>query len=84
MQQPIDYAPTQFEKATLTPIHGEPNYASLKRLKKELKANAQSVVSDLGGGGLGHLGLVLTDAEYANVSDVPYVAPPHPGRLKLQ
>ena len=71
-----------FEKPVLTKIRGEPTYESLKLLKKEIKRNAQSVPSDLGGGANGHLGLVIPPAEYALISDVPYIAPPHPGNLE--
>ena len=49
----------------------------MKVLKDELSANATTVTSNLGGGAHGHLGLVLTPTEYANVSVVPYVRPPH-------
>ena len=35
----------------------------------------------IGGGSHGHLGLVLTPAEYAMISAVPYVRPLHPGPL---
>ena len=78
---PVDYAKTYFLHPTLTPIHGEPEYSSLKILKKELKANASRVTSDLGGGGHGHLGLVLTPQEYSMISAVPYARPGHPGQL---
>ena len=70
---------TLFEYATLSKIHGEPDYDQLKILKDKLKANATKIPSDLGGGNFGHLGLVLSPAEYANVSAVPYVRPVHPG-----
>jgi hypothetical protein len=69
----VDYANAYFEYATLTPIRGEPDFEALLRMKKQLKANAQSVSSDLGNGTTGHLGQVLTAAEYALVSNVPYV-----------
>jgi len=46
-----------------------------------LKANAIAVVSDLGGGHFGHLGLVLSPVEYDLISDIPYVRPAHPGAL---
>ena len=36
-----------------------------------------------GGGANGHLGLVLTPTEYANVSAVNYVRPVHPGALVI-
>ena len=72
-----------FEYRALTKIHGEPDYTSLKLLKEQLKANAAKIISDLGGGQHGHLGLVLTPLEYANASAVPYVRPPHPGPLVI-
>ena len=48
-----------------------------------MKANASSVPCDLGGGAHGHLGLVLTAADYALVSATPYIRPNHPGTLTL-
>ena len=79
----IDYKTTNFEYPVLTRITGQPNYALLKTIKDELKANAGSVTSDLGGGHYGHLGLVLSPAEYLNVSAMPYVRPVHPGQLTI-
>ena len=80
----IDYTATSFDYPTLTKIHGPPTFQTLTRLKKELKANAQSVTCELlGGGANGHLGLVLTPEEYAEVSNVPYVIPPYPGAFAL-
>ena len=43
------------------------------------KKNAASVVSNLGGGNHGHLGLVLNAVLYALVSATAYVRPVHPG-----
>ena len=43
----------------VTPIVGEPTYATLKTLKDQLKANAASVPTTLGGGNHGYLGLIL-------------------------
>ena len=42
-----------------------------------------TVISDLGGGQFGHLGLVLTPGEYALVSNVPFVRPIHSGALNI-
>ena len=77
----IDYATTNFEYPVLTKVHGIPAYESMKIIKNELKANAASVPCDLGGGANGHLGIMLTQPEYANVSAVDYVRPVHPGIL---
>ena len=75
----VDYIRVNFEYPVLTKISGKPDYESLKAIKNELKANAGKVQCDLGGGNNGHLGLILTDEEYARVSNTPYVRPVHPG-----
>ena len=79
----IDYINTHFEIPVLDRIHGEPNYNTLYALKKQLKANAAQVTSDLGGGANGHLGLVLMPLEYTHVYAHPYVKPAHPGTLTI-
>ena len=76
----IDYANTQFEFPVLERIHGEPTYATLKLLKKQLKANAQSVRNSAN---YGYLGLVLSPADYANVTNTPFVRPADPGTFNL-
>lgn len=79
----IDYATTYFEFPTLTKIHGEPDYHTLRAMHDEIKSNAIAVASTLGGGTHGHLGLVLSNAEYAHISMVPYIRPAHPGALVI-
>lgn len=81
MTSNVDYRSNYFEHPTLTKIHGEPTYDTLQRLHNELKSNASSVPLTLGGGLHGHLGLVLSPARYAIVSNIPYVRPPPPGML---
>ena len=73
-----NYIDNNFEYTVLTKIHDVPTYSSLKMIKDEIKANASSVQSDLGGGRHGYLGLVLTPAEYAAVSNIPFVRPINP------
>ena len=81
----IDYASSFFKYKTPTPIQGTPSNKTLKRLKTELRANASSVESELGGGDHGYLGLVLTDQEYANIQPTPppFVAPNYPAALTI-
>ena len=79
----IDYVNTVFEFPVLTKVYERPDYESLTKIKNELRANAASVPCDLGGGAHGHLGLVLTAADYALVTAVPYIRPNHPGPLTL-
>ena len=45
--------------------------------------NAKSVYSNLGGGSHGHLGLVLADAQYALISNMPFVYLTFPGPLVI-
>ena len=79
----IDYAATFFKYKTPIPIHGTPTSTTLKRLKTELRANASSVESDLGGGDHRYLGLVLPDDKYSSISLNPFVPPHFPGALNI-
>ena len=72
-----------FQHPELTKITGEPTHTSLTTLINELKANAQSVHSNLGGGAHGHLGLVLSPVDYASVAQAPYVRPQFPGSFVI-
>ena len=79
----INYKETHFETPELKKIHGEPTYESLELLIKQLKANARSVHSNLGGGQHGHLGLVISPATYNHISAVPFMKPLFPGAQVL-
>lgn len=69
-----------FKTRHLHKIDGEPNFAALFDLKQQLKDNASSIPSSLGGGQHGHLGLVLSENEYATVApETPFIIPPFPG-----
>ena len=46
----FNYKSEFFPHETLTKIQGEPDYASLTIIKKEMQANAQAVPTTLGGG----------------------------------
>ena len=78
----IDYK-VYFEFPTLTKIHGEPTFDSIKKLHNEMKSNSQSVQSSLGGGQYGHLGLVLNVQQYGLLSNAPFIRPAHPGALVI-
>ena len=80
----VDYAASYFKYKTPTPIRGEPTNKSLKRLLSELRANASSVETDLGGGDHGYLGLVLSNVDYASIAGtMPFTAPVYPGPLAI-
>jgi hypothetical protein len=73
-----------FRHQDLTRIPGEPSFSSIKILAQELKANARSVYSNIGGANHGHLGLLLTAPEYhALLSPVPFVRPVYPDPLEI-
>ncbi len=75
----IDYQSTFLDYPSLTKITGEPSLSTLMTLRNKLKANAQSVDSNLGGGAHGHLGLVVPASVYNNIAlDTPYVKPRQP------
>ena len=78
-KESINYIDTLFEHKELTKIHGEPTYETLKIIANELKTNAATVRTHLGGGNHGHLGLVLLPARYALISPDPFERPTHPG-----
>ena len=71
---------TYFQHKVLTKVHGKPTYESLQTLQTQVKANASSVPSTLGGGLYGHLGSILSPAIYATLpNSVPWITPTHPG-----
>jgi hypothetical protein len=71
---------TYFQHKVLTRIHGIPVYESLQLLTTEIKANAASVPTTLGGGHYGHLGLVVSDQKYATLANtIPWITPVNPG-----
>ena len=83
MASTVNYRDTHFERAQLTPICGKPTYDTVHKLWNEVKANARSVYSNLGGGTHGHLGLVLMTAQYAAISTIAFTRPDHPGPLAI-
>ena len=64
----------------ITKITGEPNYESLKHLKDQLKANATSIPTTLGGGNHSYLGLILSPAAYTTITATQFIEPIYPGQ----
>ena len=78
----VNYKYSYFEQPILTEIRREPTYERLHHLKNELKANASSVPTTLGGGNRGYLGMILTPADYRRISPTdPFTRPPNLGVL---
>jgi hypothetical protein len=61
-----------FPHPNLPTVQGEPDYHTIHSIIKLLRANERSVKSHLGGGALGHLGIIVSITTYATV------APAHP------
>ena len=53
----------------------------LHKLQNEIKANAKAVYSNLEGGAYVHLGLLLINVQYAQISPTHFMYSTHPGPL---
>ena len=62
------------EELTKLEADVQPTAVMIRTIQRQLYANARSVPSSLGGGNLGHLGLVFEAADYLNLQP-----PAHPG-----
>jgi hypothetical protein len=75
-----------FPHPILPTVEGEPDYPTIHTTIKFLQANSRAIDTHLGGGTLGHLGLIISDASYAMIdpqtSEEPtlWVTPYAPGR----
>jgi hypothetical protein len=75
-----------FPHPILPTVEGEPDYQTIHATRKFLQANSRAIDTHLGGGTLGHLGLIVTDAAYSNIApptaEAPifWVTPNAPGR----
>lgn len=80
----IDYKNNVFELPVLTRIIGEPTTATLLDLRNEIRCNAQSVTTTLGGGQYGHLGLVMSNNLYTSLPNAEeYIKPVNPGPFRV-
>ena len=68
-----------FPQKTLTPIIGTPSYETIRIIHTELKSNACTVRTNLGGGNHGHLSLTLTPDEYHKQTGTTFTRPSDPG-----
>jgi hypothetical protein len=49
-------------------VQGEPDYQTIHATRRFLQANSRAIDTHLGGGTLGHLGLIISDAVYAMIA----------------
>jgi hypothetical protein len=82
----VENSMARFPHPLLPTVQGEPDYQTIHATRKFLKANSREMETHLGGGTLGHLGLVISDASYGMVDQTPdtgptlWTTPPAPGR----
>jgi hypothetical protein len=75
-----------FPHPVLPTVQGEPDYQTIHATRKFLQANSRAIDTHLGGGKLGHLGLIISDASYAMISPTTdeeptlWVTPNAPGQ----
>jgi hypothetical protein len=75
-----------FPHPVLPTVQGEPDYQTIHAARKFLQANSLAIDTHLGGGTLGHLGLIISDASYAMIAPTMdagptlWTTPQAPGR----
>jgi hypothetical protein len=75
-----------FPHLVLPTVQGKPDYQTIHATRKFLQAHSQAIDTHLGGGTLGHLGLIISDASYAMIAPTMdagptlWTTPQAPGR----
>jgi hypothetical protein len=59
----------------LPTVQGEPDYQTIHTTRKFLQANSWAIDTHLGGGTLGHLGLIISYASYAMIAPTTDACP---------
>jgi hypothetical protein len=85
-QSTVEEVMESFPHPVLPTVQGELDYQTIHATRKFLQANSRAIDTHLGGGTLGHLGLIISDASYAMISPTTdeeptlWVTPSSPGR----
>jgi hypothetical protein len=58
----------KFPHPVLPTVQGDPDYQTIHATRKFLQANSWAIDTHLGGGTLGHLGLIISDASYSTIA----------------
>jgi hypothetical protein len=75
-----------FPHPVIPTVQGKPDYQTIHAIRKSLQANSRAIDTHLGGGTLGHLGLIVSDASYAMTAPATdagptlWISPQAPGR----
>jgi hypothetical protein len=82
----IEDVMASFPHPLLPTVQGELDYQTIHATRKFLQANSWAIYTHLGGGTLGHLGLIISDASYAMIAPTTdarptlWITPQAPGR----
>jgi hypothetical protein len=71
----VDDVIASFTHPILPTVQGEPDYQTIHAIRKSLQANLRAIDTHLGGGTLGHLGLIVSDASYSMIAPDTYAGP---------
>jgi hypothetical protein len=66
---------SRFIHPVLPTVQGEPDYQTIHATRKLIQANSRTIDTHLGGGTLGHLGLIISDVSYAMISPTTEAGP---------
>jgi hypothetical protein len=72
-----------FPNPILPKIDHKPTFEDIQVTTRLLNANAISIPSMAGGGAHGHLGIIMTQVEYATISTSPWVDPFNPNAVPI-
>jgi hypothetical protein len=64
-----------FSHPVLPTVQGELDYQTIHATRKFLQANSRAIDTHLGGGTLGHLGLIISDASYVMIAPTTAAGP---------
>jgi hypothetical protein len=64
-------------------IDNKPTFENIQIITRLLNANAISIPTMAGGGAHGHLGIIMTQVEYAAISTSPWVDPYNPKAIPI-
>jgi hypothetical protein len=82
----VDDVIVSFPHPVLPTAQGKPDYQTIHAIRKSLQANSRASDTHLGGGTLGHLGLIVSDASYTVIAPATdagttlWIIPQAPGR----
>jgi hypothetical protein len=82
----IEDVMASFPHPVLTTVQGKPDYQTIHATRRFLQANLRAIDTHLGGGTLGHLGLIISDSSHAMIVPATadettlWITPQDPGR----